>query len=183
MKKRETLSLATIERKIFFVRREKVMLDFHLASLYNVSTKRLKEQVRRNIRRFPSDFMFELTLEEYLDLRSQFASSVASKGGRRYMPYAFTEQGVAMLSSVLKSDRAIVVNIEIMRAFVSLREILMTNKNIASRLDAMQKKYDLNFQLVFNAINELSNPPQVQRKRIGFQVQEPKAIYKVKKSK
>lgn len=99
------------------------------------------------------------------------------------MPYAFTEQGVAMLSSVLKSDRAIVVNIEIMRAFVSLREILMTNKNIASRLDAMQKKYDLNFQLVFNAINELSNPPQVQRKRIGFQVQEPKAIYKVKKSK
>ncbi|MDP2207432.1 MAG: ORF6N domain-containing protein [Bacteroidota bacterium] len=159
------------------------MLDFHLASLYNVSTKRLKEQVRRNIRRFPSDFMFELTLEEYLDLRSQFASSVVSKGGRRYMPFAFTEQGVAMLSSVLKSDRAIVVNIEIMRAFVSLREILLTNKNIASRLDAMQKKYDLNFQLVFNAINEFSTLPDVPRRRIGFQVQEPQAIYKVKKKK
>lgn len=183
MRKREMLSLATIEKKIFFVRREKVMLDFHLAALYNVSTKRLKEQVRRNIRRFPSDFMFELTLEEYLALRSQFATSVLSKGGRRYMPFAFTEQGVAMLSSVLKSDRAIVVNIEIMRAFVSLREILMTNKNIAGRLDAMQKKYDLNFQLVFNAIKELSTLPEVPRKRIGFQIQEPKAIYKVKKKK
>lgn len=183
MKKREMLSLATIERKIFYVRKERVMLDFHLASLYNVSTKRLKEQVRRNIRRFPSDFMFELTLEEYRALRSQFATSVLSKGGRRYMPFAFTEQGVAMLSSVLKSDRAIVVNIEIMRAFVSLREILMTNKNIVSRLDAMQKKYDLNFQLVFNAINELSTLPEVPRKRIGFQVQEPKAIYKIKKKK
>lgn len=183
MRKREMLSLAKIEKKIFFVRKEKVMLDFHLAALYNVSTKRLKEQVRRNIKRFPADFMFELTLEEYQALRSQFATSVLSKGGRRYMPFAFTEQGVAMLSTVLKSDRAINVNIEIMRAFVNLREILSSNKNIARRLYEMQKRYDNNFQIIFNTLDELTALYEVPKKQIGFRIEEPKAIYKVKKKK
>lgn len=183
MRKREMLSLAKIEKKIFFVRKEKVMLDFHLAALYNVSTKRLKEQVRRNIKRFPADFMFELTLEEYQALRSQFATSVISKGGRRYMPFAFTEQGVAMLSTVLKSDRAINVNIEIMRAFVNLREILSSNKNIARRLYEMQKRYENNFQIIFNTLDELTALYEVPKKQIGFRIEEPKAIYKVKKKK
>lgn len=183
MKKNKMLTLATIEKKIFIVRNEKVMLDFHLASLYNVSTKRIKEQVRRNIKRFPSDFMFELTTEEYQALRSHFATSKLSKGGRRYMPFAFTEQGVAMLSSVLKSDRAINVNIEIMRAFVNLREILLSNKNIARRLFEMQKRYDNNFQIIFNTLDELSALYEAPKKPIGFQIEEPKAIYKTKRKK
>lgn len=183
MRKSTMLTLAAIEKKIFFVRKEKVMFDFHLASLYNVSTKRLKEQVRRNIRRFPADFMFELTYEEYQALRSHFATSVISKGGRRYMPFAFTEQGVAMLSSVLKSDRAITVNIEIMRAFVNLREILSSNKNIARRLFEMQKRYDNNFQIIFNTLDELSALYEVPKKQIGFRIGESKANYKAKRKK
>ena len=119
-----------IERKIYLVRGRKVILDSELAKLYGVPTKRLKEQVKRNIKRFPEDFMLELTMEEFEILRSQFATS--RWGGERYLPYAFTEQGVAMLSSVLNSERAIEVNIAIMRAFVRLREIVLTHKDLAS---------------------------------------------------
>lgn len=154
------------------------MLDFHLAPLYGVSTKRLKEQVRRNLARFPSDFMFQLTPEEFDILRSQIATS--SWGGRRYSPYAFTEQGVAMLSSVLNSERAIQVNIEIMRAFVKLREILSTHKELARKLEELERKYDTQFKIVFEAIRQLMKPPEKPKRKIGFKVKESQSRYSVK---
>ena len=161
-----------IERSILLIRGQKVLLDGDLADLYDVPTKRLNEQVRRNARRFPDDFMFQLTVDEAEALRSQFATSNKGRGGRRYLPYAFTEQGVAMLSSVLNSDRAIEVNIAIMRAFVRLREILATNKDLARKLEEHDKKlgeHDEKFQLVFEAIRQLMAPPPAPKKRrIGF---------------
>jgi len=155
-----------IERKIYLIRGHKVMLDGDLAELYGVATKRLNEQVRRNLRRFPSDFMFQLSSKEAESLRSQFATS--KRGGRRYLPYAFTEQGVAMLSTVLNSDRAIEVNIQIMRAFVKLREMIASHKELAKRLDELESKYDEQFKVVFDAIRELMTPPEPKRRRIGF---------------
>jgi len=143
------------------------MLDADLAELYDVSTKRLNEQVKRNRDRFPEDFMFALTEEEAGTLRSQFATS-SSWGGRRYLPLAFTQEGVAMLSSVLRSRRAVQVNIAIMRAFVKLREMLASNRDLARRLDEMEKKYDTQFKVVFDAIRELMKPPEKPRRRIGF---------------
>jgi hypothetical protein len=172
-----------IERKIFFIRSQRAILDFHLANLYGVSTKRLKEQVRRNYKRFPSDFMIELTTEEYEDLRSQFATSNIGRGGRRYLPYAFTEQGIAMLSSVLKSENAINVNIEIMRAFVKLRNILTSDKEIARKIFEMEQKYDAQFKVVFDTIRQLMQPPEIPKRQIGFRVGEPKVVYKIKKKK
>jgi hypothetical protein len=145
------------------------MLDSDLAKLYGVPTRRLNEQVRRNIRRFPADFMFQLTNEEFETLRSQFAISRRTHGGRRYLPLAFTEQGVAMLSSVLRSERAIQVNIEIMRTFVRLRRMAMSHADLARRLDALESKYDAKFKEVFDAIRQLMEPPpQPPRPRIGF---------------
>jgi len=155
-----------IEQRIFLIRKHKVMLDSHLAELYGVTTGRLNEQVKRNIDRFPKDFMFQLTKKESENLKSHFA--ISSWGGRRNPPYAFTEQGVAMLSSVLKSNRAVKVNIGIMRAFVRLREMLATNKDLARKLAAMEKRYDKNFKLVYAAINELAAPPDTPVRRIGF---------------
>jgi hypothetical protein len=172
-----------IERKILFIRSQKVILDFQLANLYRVSTKRLKEQVRRNYKRFPSDFMFELTTEEYEDLRSQFATSNIGRGGRRYLPYAFTEQGIAMLSSVLKSENAISVNIEIMRAFVKLRNILASDKELARKIFEMEQKYDAQFKVVFDTLRQLMQPPQMPKRDLGFRVGEPKVFYKIKKKK
>lgn len=155
-----------IEKKILLIRGHKVMLDSDLAVLYGVTTKRLNEQVRRNLRRFPLDFMFQLTSDEAESLRSQFATS--KRGGRRYLPYVFTEQGVAMLSSVLNSERAIEVNILIMRAFVKLREMLATHKDLAKKLEEMEKKYDEQFKVVFEAIYELMKPPEPKKRQIGF---------------
>lgn len=172
-----------IERKILFIRSQKVILDFQLANLYRVSTKRLKEQVRRNYKRFPSDFMFELTTEEYEDLRSQFATSNIGRGGRRYLPYAFTEQGIAMLSSILKSENAISVNIEIMRAFVKLRNILASDKELSRKIFEMEQKYDAQFKVVFDTLRQLMQPPQMPKRDIGFRVGEPKVVYKIKKKK
>ncbi len=170
-----------IQSKIILIRGEKVMLDADLAKLYEVSTKRLNEQVRRNPGRFPSDFMFQLTKEEYRILRSQVATS--SWGGRRYLPYAFTEQGVAMLSSVLDSERAILVNVEIMRTFVRLREILATHKYLARKLEELEKKYDEQFAVVFDAIRELMKPPEPPpKRRIGFGVEEKRARYSSERS-
>ena len=146
------------------------MLDTDLAILYGVPTKRLNEQVRRNKKRFPSDFMFQLTPEEVERLRSQIATSKTGPGGRRYRPYAFTEQGVAMLSSVLHSERAIQVNIAIMRAFVQLREMIGSNKTLARRLNELEKKYDSQFRVVFEAIRELKAEPGPKVKRIGFKI-------------
>jgi phage regulator Rha-like protein len=158
-----------IERNILLIRGHRVMLDTDLAILYGVPTKRLNEQVRRNKKRFPSDFMFQLTAEEVERLRSQFATSKPGRGQhRKYRPYVFTEQGVAMLSSVLHSERAIQVNIAIMRAFVQLREMIGSNKGLARRLNELEKKYDSQFRVVFEAIRALMTEPELKTKRIGF---------------
>ncbi|MBS4028500.1 MAG: ORF6N domain-containing protein [Ignavibacteriales bacterium] len=158
------------------------MLDVHLAELYNVPTKSLNLAVKRNQKRFPEDFMFRLTEEEFQKvqplLRFQIETSKTdNRGGRRYMPFAFTEQGVAMLSSVLRSDRAVVVNIEIMRAFVQLREFLSTHKEVVQKL----KEHDKQIQLIFEAIRQLTIPPEKPKRSIGFHVEEPKAVYNAKR--
>jgi len=152
------------------------MLDSDLAELYNITTKVLVQAVKRNLRRFPADFMFQLTNQEVAILRSQFVTS--SWGGRRYVPYAFTEQGVAMLSSVLNSDRAVDVNIQIMRTFVKLREMIASHKDLAKRLDELEKKYDVQFKMVFDAIRQLMTPPEPREKKIGFRVRERKPRYR-----
>ncbi|HET6271969.1 MAG TPA: ORF6N domain-containing protein [Bacteroidota bacterium] len=171
-----------IERRILLLRGHKVMLDFHLADLYGVETKSLKRAVKRNVDRFPADFCFELSTEEMENLRYQFGTS--NRGGRRYPSYAFTEQGVAMLSSVLNSKRAVHVNIEIMRAFVRLREILSTHKDLARKLEELEKKYDEQFAVVFRAIRELMAPAErPPKRRIGFGVEEPKVKYRIARKK
>jgi phage regulator Rha-like protein len=159
-----------IEKKILLIRGEKVMLDADLAELYQVETFNLNKAVKRNIDRFPQDFMFQLTKQEADSLRFQIGiSKTEGRGGRRYFPYAFTEQGVAMLSSVLNSERAVKVNIEIMRAFVSLRQMLASNAELARKLDALEKKYDHQFKVVFDAIKQLMTPPDTKKKiKIGF---------------
>ncbi len=157
-----------IEKRIFLVRGHKVMLDADLAELYEVETKVLIQAVKRNQDRFPDDFMFQLGDEEFKILRSH---SVTSRwGGRRYAPYAFTEQGVAMLSGVLNSTRAIQVNIEIIRTFVKLREIALSHKKLAAKLNELEAKYDEQFKVVFDALKVLIEPPEKQKRRIGFGV-------------
>lgn len=161
------VALERIERAIVVLRGHKVILDSDLAALYGVETRVLVQAVKRNLERFPEDFMFQLTNQELAILRSQ--SVISSWGGRRSAPYAFSEQGVAMLSSVLNSPRAIAVNIEIMRAFVRLRLILASNKELARRLDALEAKTDARFKAVFDAIRALMTPPDPTPKRsIGF---------------
>ena len=143
------------------------MLDKDLAELYGVETGALNRAVKRNIDRFPFDFMFQLTQKEYKSLRCQIG--ISSRGGRRYLPMVFTEQGVAMLSSVLNSERAIDVNIAIMRAFVKLREILASHKDLARKFEQMEKKYDTQFKVVFDAIRQLMTPPpETSKRKIGF---------------
>jgi len=145
------------------------MLDSDLAELYDVTVKRFNEQVKRNIKRFPEDFMFRLNKDELDNLRSQIATS--SWGGRRYLPFAFTEQGVAMLSGILNSDRAVHVNIAIMRAFVKLRDILSTHKELADKLKQLEgslEKHDEEIQVIFKAIRALMDPPENKKKQIGF---------------
>jgi hypothetical protein len=168
-----------IERSILLIRGHKVMLSTDLAELYQVEARTLVQAVKRNIARFPQDFMFQLTKEEFSNLKSQIV--ISSWGGlRRAAPYAFTEQGVAMLSSVLRSKRAVQVNIEIMRTFVRLRRILASHAELARKLDALEKKYDTQFKIVFDAIRQLSSPPEPEppKKRIGFVVEEPHVSYR-----
>ena len=157
-----------IERRIYLIREHKVMLDSELAELYQVPTKVFNQAVRRNRSRFPEDFMFQLTREEDQHLRSQIVTSKTGRGGRRYRPYVFTEQGVAMLSSVLNSERAVQVNIAIMRAFVRLREMLASNEELARKLDALEKRYDGQFRVVFQAISKLMEPTRSRNRKIGF---------------
>jgi hypothetical protein len=160
------------------------MLDRDLAELYGVETKQLKRAVRRNIDRFPSDFMFQLAREEFENLRSHFGTS--SWGGTRYLPLAFTEQGVTMLSSVLNSKRAIEVNIAIMRVFVRLREMLATHKELARKLAELEQhleSHDQQIQTIFEAIRQLMSPSDISKRKIGFEVKEPPAKYKKKKTK
>jgi phage regulator Rha-like protein len=159
-----------IERRIYLIRGHKVMLDSDLAALYQVPTKSLNLAVRRNQDRFPEDFMFQVSQDEMESLRFQIETSNEGRGGRRYLPYAFTEQGVAMLSSVLRSKRAVHVNIAIMRAFVRLRELLATNRDLAAKIDALEKKYeqhDATIKQVFEAIRQLM-APNPHRRQIGF---------------
>jgi len=157
-----------IEQSIVLVRGEKVILDYVLAAMYGVTTKTLVQAVRRNPDRFPRDFMYQLSPQEVARLRSQIVTS-KGRGGRRRRPYAFTEQGVAMLSSVLRSERAVVVNVEIMRAFVRLRRLLITHADLARKLEELEKKYDSQFRVVFDAIRELMTPTAVpEKRRIGF---------------
>jgi len=155
-----------IENKIFPVRGKRVMFDRDLAELYGVETKALNRAVKRNIERFPEDFMFQLSKDELDNLRFHFGTS--NRGGQRYLPYAFTENGVAMLSSVLNSERAIMVNIQIMRTFTKLREILATHKDLQKKIDEMEKKYDHQFKIVFDAIRQLLEAPEPKKKKIGF---------------
>jgi hypothetical protein len=160
-----------IEKKILLIRGEKVMLDSDLAELYGIEVKYLKRQVKRNMDRFPVDFMVQLSQEEYESLRCHFGT--LKRGGHsKYLPYAFTEHGVAMLSSVLKGERAVNVNIEIMRAFVRLRRMLASNAELSRKLNALEKKYDVQFRMVFDAIRELMKTPEPKRKRIGFHREE-----------
>jgi|SRR3972149_5261993 len=158
----------TIESKIFFLRGKRVMLDRDLAILYGVETRALNQAVRRNMRRFPEDFMFQLTKEEMESWKSQIVISNREKMGLRRRPYAFTEQGVAMLSSVLNSDRAIQVNIQIMRTFTKLREMLMAHKDLKRKIEDMEKKYDYQFKIVFDAIKQLLEPPTEPKGKMGF---------------
>lgn len=158
-----------IESRILLIRGHKVMLDRDLAEIYGVSTGRLNEQVKRNPGRFPADFMFRLTRKEMAQWMSQFAiSNPGAKMGMRKPPYAFTEQGVAMLSSVLNSERAVLVNVAIMRTFVRLRQMLSTDKDLARRLRTLERKYDSQFKVVFDAIRELMAPKRRPVRRIGF---------------
>ena len=163
----EAILTARIEKQIFLIRRQKVMLDSDLAALYEVETKALNRAIKRNRDRFPSDFMFQLNFQEVINLRCQIGTS-SDWGGRRYKPLAFTEQGVAMLSSILRSKRAVRVNIEIMRAFVRLRYLLASNKDLARKLGELEKKYDSQFKVVFDAIHQLMAPPPSVNRRIGF---------------
>jgi hypothetical protein len=163
-----TLSDSKIARRILSVRGLRVMLDRDLAILYGVSTKQLNQQVLRNRDRFPSDFMFQLTPEESDSLRLQSATSNRRWGGRRYLPYAFTEQGVAMLSGVLHSRRAVRVNVEIMRTFVKLRQILSSHAELARKLEGLERRYDSQFRAVFDAIRELMAPESPESRPVGF---------------
>ena len=169
-----------IERAILFVRGQKVMLSHQLAELYGVETRVLNQAVARNRERFPNDFMFQLGWEELENLKSQIVTS--SWGGIRTPPYAFSEQGVAMLSSVLHSPRAVRVNIEIMRAFVRLRQMLASNAELARKLEALEKKYDRQFKVVFDAIRRLMSPSLKPRREIGFHVK-PEADARLKARK
>jgi hypothetical protein len=175
------LKTENLAQLVFFIRGEKAMLDVDLARLYGVSTKALNQAFRRNKQRFPSDFAFQLSKEEFDHLRSQIVTTSPGEanlrsqivtsslhGGRRYRPYAFTEQGVAMLSSVLRSKRGVEVNIAIMRTFVQLRRLMDTNCDLARKIEALEKKYDEQFTEVFAAIKELVTPPDEPKRQIGF---------------
>ena len=156
-----------IEKKILYLRGHKVILSTHLAELYEVEPKVMIQAVKRNSERFPADFMFQITNEEFADLKSQIVTS--NRGGiRRANPYTFTEQGIALLSSVLRSNRAVQVNIAIMRAFVKLRQFMSTHKDLARKINDMEKKYDHQFKIVFDAIKQLLAAPEPKKRRIGF---------------
>lgn len=172
-KKALVLADEVIMNKIFMIRGQKIMIDRDLAELYGVSTGNLNKAVKRNIKRFPADFMFQLTGAEFKNLI--FQSGISSWGGTRKMPYAFTEQGVAMLSGVLNSDTAIEVNIRIIRIFTKLREMLLTNKDILLKLEQIEKKvtrHDEDIEMIFSALKQLLNPPQPARARVGFRRQD-----------
>ena len=179
--KRSLIPVERIEKSIYLIRGQKVMLDRDLAELYGVETGALNRAVKRNIQRFPEDFMFQITDKEEERLRCQIGISKRGRGGRRYLPYAFTEQGVAMLSSVLRSKRAIEVNITIMRVFVQLRNMIASHDRLATRLSEIERRledHDEEIRSIFEAIHNLISIPEKPRKKIGFEVKEGKSAYK-----
>jgi hypothetical protein len=167
-KSKPPLRAEDISRRIHTIRSHRVLLDADLAELYDVPTKAFNQAIRRNMNRFPEDFMFQLTEEEFAGLRSQFVTSKKGRGGRRYLPYVFTEQGIAMLSGVLNSHRAVQVNIAIMRAFVRMRRMLVSHEELARKVAALEGKYDSQFRVVFDAIRAMMEPPSTPRQRIGL---------------
>ena len=177
-----SVPIQKITDKIYLIRDHNVMLDRDLAELYGAETKVLKQAVRRNIDRFPNDFMFELTDTELKKWRSQFVTSKGDKMGLRYKPMVFTEQGVAMLSSVLRSKRAIRVNIQIMRVFIKLRQMYISHKDLKRKIAAMERKYDEQFQIVFEAIKQLIEEDKKPKRKIGY-VKEKQATYAKKRKK
>jgi len=182
--KKDIVPVEIIENRIFLIRGKKVILDRDLAELYGVETKVLKQAVRRNLKRFPDDFMFVLSKQEFTNWRSQFVTSSSSQwGGTRYPPMAFTEQGIAMLSSVINSEMAIEVNIQIMRAFVKLREMLATHKDLSRKLESLERKSDEQFRVVFDAIRALMTEEEKPERKIGFKAKEHRSKYKKVKEK
>ena len=162
----DIIPIDQIVKKIYWLRGVKVMLDRDLAVLYDIETRILKRNVRRHIKRFPDDFMFELSYQEFAGLRSQFG--ISNRGGTRYMPMAFTEQGVAMLSGILNSDRAIEINIQIMRAFVQLRHLIADNAELKRALDELRYQTEEQFQVVFTVLDELVSQNDKEKRKIGF---------------
>jgi phage regulator Rha-like protein len=187
MKKESIIPAKLIEQRIFMIRGQKVMLDFHLAEIYGVPTKSLNLAVRRNINRFPSDFVFKITKDEFDQvkefLRFQSETSNSGRGGRRYLPYAFTEHGAIMLASVLNSPRAVQASIYVVRAFVRLREFLSTHKELAQKLTELERrigKHDKAIQAIVETIRQLMRPPEKPKRKIGFRVEEKRKHYRTK---
>lgn len=186
-KEKQLIPQVIIEQKIFLIRGKRVMLDKDLAVIYGVSTKVFNQAVKRNFKRFPEDFMFQLNKQEMDFLRSQFVTS--KRGGRRYGAYAFTEQGVAMLSSVLSSEKAIEVNIQIIRTFVKLREMIISNKELRGRLDKLEEKYDKRFKVIFDTLRKLLEDDKKDKKelkntrKIGFKCKKEKSVKSIKSIK
>ncbi len=184
------ISAELIEQRIFLIRGEKVILDFHLARLYGVPTKSLNLAVKRNIKRFPPDFVFQLTQDEYEQveaaLRFQIETSKSPRGGRRYLPYVFTEHGAIMAASILNSQRAVDASIYVVRAFVHLRNLLATHKELAHKLTELEQrilKHDAEIQTIIKTLRQLIQPPEKPKRQIGFRVEEPKPVYKVRRGK
>jgi len=178
---RSLVPIEVIEKKILLISGKKVMLDSDLAALYGVETKMLVRAVKRNLERFPDDFMVQLTKEEFDNLRYHFGTS--RLGGRRYLPYAFTENGVAMLSSILNSPKAIRVNIQIMRTFTKLREMIASHKDLTKKLNELEKKYDGQFQIVFEAIRQIMEVEEQPKRKIGFIARERQAVYRTNRKR
>ena len=170
MSKNESLiPIERIEQKIYVIRGERVILDSDLAAVYGVETKVLNQSVRRNLKRFPADFMFQVTKDEYTNLRSQIVtSSVDNYGGRRYLPYVFTEHGALMAANIINSERAVDASVQVVRAFVKMRNMLASNAELAKKIESMEKKYDSQFKSVFDAIKRLMLPPDKPKGSIGF---------------
>ncbi len=162
------IPIERIEQKIYVIRDEKIMLDKDLAEIYGVTTFNFNKAVKRNIKRFPEDFMFQLTKEEYESLTFQIGISKKGRGGRRYLPYVFTEHGALMAANILNSERAVEASVQVIRAFVKLRQILLSNAELAKKVEQLEKKYDANFKIVFDAIRKLMMPPDAPKREIGF---------------
>lgn len=169
----DLIPITNVERLIYKVRNQRVMLDSDLATIYKVSTKRLNEQVRRNFERFPADFMFQLTHEEWDSLRSQIATLKENRGThRKYKPFAFTEHGAVMLANILRSKTAVQASIHVVRAFIHLRELVISHEDLTRKIDDMEKKYDVQFKIVFDAIRQMMIRPEKESRKIGFQLKQ-----------